>query len=189
MKNALTILLLAIASAAFTQPVSSGEIPGQYQISKMYISDTLFYDIANPAKSNKNILIEISKQVPSNFYNQHHNFEPIAYDNDSTIAISLFYKDIKKALSTTITFEPGGSLVSTAYIYKTGKHLAYPFSPALEGVESTEHWDFNEAKQIITISHKGSPKEKYPVAHINNLVVITIEDKVEHTKIELQKMY
>lgn len=189
MKKAFTLLLLAIAFTVNAQPLTVAEIPGTYQISTMYINDTLFYDVNNPTKSNKNILIELSKQVPANYFDRYNGMGTINYDTDSTIAISLFYKDIQKALSTQITFEPGGGIVSTAYIAKTRKNLAYPFSPNISGVESTERWIYNEQKKLLTISHKGAAKEKYPVLHINNMVVIVIEDKKEHTKIELQKMY
>ena len=169
MKHFFTIIIVSLGcNVAFAQvPIEQAELPGTYQISKMFLGDTLFYDIDNPAKSDKNILIEIGKYNP-----------PIAVMEDSTLAIYLFYKDIKKALSSAITLHADGMVEST---FKQNYRDRYH--------HISDHWEFDQKNQVLIIKSKGKTKELYPVTRVNNTIGITIEDKVEHTKIELVKLY
>ncbi|UPT65964.1 MAG: hypothetical protein M0D57_15865 [Sphingobacteriales bacterium JAD_PAG50586_3] len=165
------VLALFAGFVAIAQtPVTTAEIPGAYQISKMYINDTLFYDAGNPAKSNKNILVEIGKA------------NPIAFQEDSTVAIYLFYKDIYKALNTNVVLLDNGSMRSDCRS-KTDRHTRLVF-PNRFG-DTAETWKFDEKKQLLIINNG---KEKYPVVRIDEKPVIVIEDKKERTKIEMKRI-
>jgi hypothetical protein len=166
------VIALFVGFAALAQtPVTQAELPGTYSISKMYINDTLFYDAANPAKSNKNILVEIGKA------------NPIAFEEDSTVAIYLFYKDIYKALNTTIRLSNDGTMRSECRS-KNDRYTRMVF-PNRYG-DRIETWKFNEDKQLLIVNNS---KEKYPVVRIDDKPAIIIEDKKERTKVEMKRMY
>lgn len=173
MKQLLPFLLaLFLGFVALGQtPVTTDEMQGNYQIAKMYINDTLFYDAANPEKSNKNILVEIGKA------------NPIVFTEDSTVAIYLFYKDIYKALNTTIRLQAGGILQSDC-AQKNARHTRLVF-PNRKG-DRIETWKFDEGKQLLVINNG---EEKYPVVRIDNKPAFIIEDKKERTKVEMKKLY
>ena len=169
MKHILPFLIAILGSyTAFAQtPVTQSELPGIYQTAKMLLGDTLFYDVNDPAKSDRNILIEIGKYNP-----------PIAVMEDSTLAIYLFYKDIKKSLQSTIVLQDDGTVESH---FETNHWKKYQ--------HNGDHWEFDQHKQLLIIKSKSKVKESYPVTRVNGKIVITIEDKKEHTKVELVKLY
>lgn len=165
------VAFLAAFTALAQTPVTIDEMQGNYQIAKMYINDTLFYDAANPEKSNKNILVEIGKA------------NPIVFTEDSTVAIYLFYKDIYKALNTTIRLQAGG-IVQSDCAQRNARHTRLVF-PNRKG-DRIETWKFDEGKQLLVINNG---KEKYPVVRIDNKPAFIIEDKKERTKVEMKKLY
>lgn len=167
MKNILLVLFIATGFASNAQTVTQADIVGTYEVSKLYLNDTLFYDKSNPEKSDKNVLIEIGKLMP---YMER---------EDSTIAIALFYKDIYKALLTRFTFNANGTVNANSSDRKNGyTHLMY-----------TEQWVFNEKKQRIDFLTKGKVTGSVSVTKVNGVVTLTLIDKKEKTKLELVKMY
>lgn len=171
MKKILPLLLLLSGSVAFAQQLTFKDIVGTYQVSKLYLNDTLFYDYSNPEKSNKNILLEIGKQVPM-------------YTNkaDSTLALELFYKDIKKALGTTIYFR-GDSTTYSQY-----KDISQHTDWYTRYVHY-EKWGFNEKKQRVEIIDNGKVIDRIQAVMRNGVVTLIIDDKKERTKVELSKLY
>lgn len=165
------VAFLAAFTALAQTPVTQAEMPGMYSITKMYINDTLFYDAANPAKSNKNILVEIGKA------------NPIAFQEDSTVAIYLFYKDIYKALNTTVSLSNDGTMRSECRS-KNDRYTRMVFPHHMSG--RVEKWKFDEKKQLLIINNR---KEKYPVISIDGKPAFIIEDKKERTKVEMKKLY
>lgn len=171
MKNLFLFLLLA-TTATQAQPLTRNDIVGTYEISKLYLNDTLFYDKANPEKSNKNVLIDVGKQIA--IYNDR---------EDSTLAIALFYKDIKKALSTIIVFNADSTTKATSSTY------GYLGDDTFTRLNYTEHWNFNKGKQKVEIIRNGRVTERMPAKKVNGVVTLYIDDKKEKTKLELVKMY
>lgn len=170
MKNLLLVLFIATGFAANAQNLTRADIVGTYEVSKLYLNDTLFYDKSNPEKSNKNVLLEIGKQVPM-----------YVTKEDSTLALALFYKDIQKALLTIIYFQDD----STTYATNTSGYM---------GEELTknyyhERWNFNAKKQVVEVIRNGKVTERMPVKKVNGVVTLFIDDKMEKTKLELVKMY
>lgn len=166
MKKILPLLLFISTAALAQKTLTFNDIIGTYQVSKLYLNDTLFYDKSNPEKSNKNILIEIGKQVPM-------------YTNkeDSTLTLELFYKDIKKALNTTINFRADSTTYS---IYPADWKVRYVHY---------EKWRFNEKKQQVEVLESGKVIDHLQAIMRNGVVTLIIDDKKEHTKLELVKLY
>ncbi len=170
MKNLLLVLFLAIGFATNAQNLTRADIIGTYEVSKLYLNDTLFYDKSNPEKSDKNVLIEIGKQVAL-----------YASREDSTLAIALFYKDIQKALLTIIYFQDD----STTYATNTSGYMGNELTKNYYH----ERWNFNPKKQTVEVIRNGKVTERMPVKKVSGVVTIFIDDKKEKTKLELVKMY
>lgn len=164
-------LLLFISTITQAQTLTFKDIVGVYQVSKLYQNDTLFYDRNDPEKSNKNILIEIGKQVPI-----------YSTKEDSTLALELFYKDIKKALNTTIRFNAD----STTFTELQGR--AYNGDWKTHYVHY-EKWSFNEKKQRVEIIDNGKIIDRIQAVMRSGVVTLIIDDKKERTKVELSKLY
>lgn len=171
MKKALTILLLLCCISTYAQKLTFTDIVGTYTVSKLYLNDTLFYDKNNPAKADKNILIDVGKQVA------------IYSDlEDSTLAIALFYKDIRKALNTYIYF---GSDSTTHASYSSG----FYGDDMINRFIYNEHWAFDERKQRVKVMRNGKVTEQMSAKRVNGKVILYIDDKKEKTKLELEKLY
>ncbi|UPT65965.1 MAG: hypothetical protein M0D57_15870 [Sphingobacteriales bacterium JAD_PAG50586_3] len=171
MKKLYTIALLLLCLCGNAQKLTFTDIVGTYHVSKLYLSDTLVYDLHNPAKADKNILIDVGKQIA-----MYTNVE------DTTLALALFYKDIKKALSTTVIFKKD----STTYTSYSG---GYYGDDMITRFVYTEHWAFDEKKQRVKVMRNGKVTEQMPAARVNGKVVLYIDDKKEKTKLEMERMY
>jgi hypothetical protein len=168
MKKLFTITALLFSLSSFAQKLTFTDIVGTYTVSKLYLNDTLFFDKNNPAKADKNVLIDVGKQVA------------IYTDiEDSTLAIALFYKDIRKALGTAIYF--GADNTTTASCGGKDDFLTH--------YNYTEHWAFDERKQRVKVMRNGKVTEQMPAKRVNGKVILYIDDKNEKTKLELEKMY
>lgn len=174
MKNLLLVLFIATGFIANAQPLTRADIVGTYEVSKLYLNDTLFYDKSNPEKSDKNVLIEIGKQIPS-----------FVTKEDSTLALALFYKDINKALGTIIHFYEDST---TQAICNGGIDTTRSWPMTMRFVY-IEKWGFNDKKQMVNIMRNGKVTERMPVKKVNGVVTLFIDDKKEKTKLELVKMY
>jgi len=170
MKNLLLVLFIAIGFTTNAQNLTRADIVGTYGVSKLYLNDTLFYDKSNPEKSNKNVLLEIGKQVPM-----------YVTKEDSTLALALFYKDIQKALSTRIYFQDD----STTYANYTSGYIGDELTKSYY----YERWNFNPKKQVVEVIRNGKVTERMPVKKVNGVVTLFIDDKKEKTELELVKMY
>jgi hypothetical protein len=171
MKKLFTIITLLISLSTFAQKLTFTDIVGTYTVSKLYINDTLFYDKNNPAKADKNVLIDVGKQVA--IYSD---------KEDSTLAIALFYKDIRKALNTYIYF---GADSTTHASYSSG----FYGDDMITRFIYNEQWSFDGKKQHIYIMLSGKITEHIPVKKVNGVVTLFINDRKEKTKLELEKMY
>lgn len=129
------------------------------------MDDTLYFDEDNPEKADRNILINVGKQIA------------IINSSDSTLALQMFYKDLKSALAVSFNFYNDG-VVKTYDPFPSG---TYDYS------YYEEQWTFDEKKQKITLIKKEGKKDVYPVKMKNEKVVILIDDKAEKTKVELRK--
>jgi hypothetical protein len=166
MKKLIPFIALCLFSYTLAaQPVKLDDIPGTYAVSKFYMDDTLYFDEDNPEKADRNILINVGKQIA------------IINSSDSTIALQMFYKDLKSALSVSFSFYKDG-LVKT---YDPNPSGTYDYS------YYEEQWTFDEKKQKITILKNGGKKDVYPVKFKKGKVVILIDDKAEKIKLELRK--
>lgn len=172
-KKAFFVIALFLIINNASAQITKADVAGRYSINKMYINDTLFFDAGNPEKSNKNILVEIGKA------------NPIAFEEDSTIAIYLFYKDIYKALNTSITLNVDGG-IKTSCRDRNDRHTYLVFPKQFN--ESAEKWEFDEGKQRIITTTAMKTKDKYPVFITDGKVHFTIEDKREKVKLEMKKM-
>lgn len=171
MKKLFTVTALLLSIGSFAQKLTFTDIVGTYVVSKLYLNDTLFYDKDNPAKADKNILLDVGKQIA--IYTD---------KEDSTLALALFYKDIHKALNTYIYF---GSDSTTHASYSSG----FYGDDMINRFIYSEHWAFDERKQRVKVMRNGKVTEQMSAKRVNGKVILYIDDKKEKTKLELEKLY